>query len=75
MRTYRKDIQKVYKLEEIIWCQQASTKWLKESDANIAYIHRIANMRHKINAIPSMNTPEEGTIVGDDIKTHIHEHF
>lgn len=56
LRTYQKEIQEVYRLDEIIWCQQARSKWLKKGDTNTAYFHRIANMRHGINAIHSLTT-------------------
>lgn len=62
-------------MEEIIWCQRARSKWLKEGDTNTGYFHRVANMRHKSNAIRSLNTPKGGPIVGEDLKRHIYEHF
>lgn len=44
-------------------------------DANTAYFHRVANMRHRINIIHSLTSPEGRTIVGIDIKIHILEYF
>lgn len=72
MLTYRKEIQEFYKIKEIMWCQRANSKWLKEGDANTSYFHRIANMRHMTNAVLSLSTSEGISISGEDFKNHIH---
>lgn len=62
-------------MQEIKLCQRARLKWLKEIDANTAYLYRVANMRHGVNTIQSLTGPEGRIIVGNDIKMHIHEYF
>lgn len=75
LRTYWKEIQELYKPEEIMWCLRVRSKWLKVGDTNTTYFQNIANMRYRINAIHSLNTLEGGAIVGEDLKTHTHEYF
>lgn len=72
---YRKEIQDLYKMEKIKWCQRARSKWLKEGNTNTAYFQRVANMRHRINTIQSLASPDGRIIIRDDIKTHTHEYF
>lgn len=48
---FRTKILEYYKKEEIFGCQRARSKWLKEGDVNIAYFHRLANVRCYLNRI------------------------
>lgn len=71
----RKQILKLYKLEEIKWRQRARCRWIKEGDANTAFFHKIANQRRRVNMINSI--VDDNGLVQEEQKTHycFHNHF
>lgn len=44
----------ILKQEEILWCQKANLKWLKEGDGNTSFFHTPANFRRKCNYISNI---------------------
>lgn len=46
---------KIYQKEEIMWRQSSRKIWLKESDQNTVYFHKIANRRMRMNKINAIN--------------------
>lgn len=52
------ELDKIQKLEEIIWKQKWKTHWLKKGDSNTKYFHCIANLRRYKNHIPLIKDGE-----------------
>lgn len=63
------------KKEEIHWRQRSRKKWIKESDTNTSFFHKVTNIRRWVNTIHSISV--DGGRVEDtmQIHNHIHRHF
>lgn len=72
---YKAVLQEIYKRKEIMRCQRARIKWLKERDANTAFFHRTANMRRRHNTIHSLVVGNRTKSDENNIWEHIYTYF
>lgn len=49
------ELEWVFLLEEIIWCQKSRALWLKEGDQSTEVFHRMANFDRRANTIEILN--------------------
>jgi hypothetical protein len=71
MHSINKDLEALWRLEEIKVRQRSRERRIKEGDRNTTYFQAVANQRHRKKRIPGLESPEGWIEENEDMLKHV----